>query len=289
MFLPFQLWEIRKQIWMWWAVIFNLSQKYNFQLLQNWYSSYFKIEKDCYGNWDFFRNFKAVSAELCDKSPSCSRATTWTIAWGERWYKSKTAHTSPQSRDSKPLIPSSSSRRKLSKSQRHAACQDQGEPIQQKCKICNYLRSWFPPQPFRSRISRINEWKITSAHRNVFHKVQNCFCFRDRPLYWQSLLFKQEYCHRKTSQPSSTSSYFQGKRVLPRCHLSPEKVLPPFLKMWQGRREIYEYLSLTGDDFEEGQWSDAWQVSCAWLCFIHVLGLIVGACGGESPSNCTAL
>ena len=157
-----------------------------------------------------------------------------------------------KSRDSKPLIPSSSSRKKLPKSQQHAACQDQGEPIQQKCKICNYLRNWFPPQLFRSRISRINKWKITSAHRNVFHKEQNCFCFRDRPLYWQSLLFKQVYCHRKTSQPSSKLSHFQGKRELPRCLLSPEKLLPPFPKTWQGRREIFEDLSLTGDDFEEG-------------------------------------
>ena len=211
-----------------------------------------RLKRIAYRNWDFLSNFKAVSAELCDKSPSCSRATTWTIAWGDKWDESKTAHTSPQSRDSKPLISSSSSRRKLSKSQRHEACQVRGEPNQEKCKICNYLRNWFPPQLISSRISHIKKWKLTSAHRNVFHKEQNCFCLGDRPLYWQSLLLKQVYCHRKTSQPSSTLSFIQGKKVLPRCPLSPEKLLPPFLKMWQGRMDIFEGLSLTGDDFEEG-------------------------------------
>ena len=140
-----------------------------------------RLKKIAYGNWDFLSNFKAVSAELCDKSPSCSRATTWTIAWGERWYKSKTAHTSPQSRDPKPLISSSSSRRKLSKSQRHEACQVRGEPNQEICKICNYLRNWFPPQLISSRISHIKKWKLTSAHRNVFHKEQNCFAWETDP------------------------------------------------------------------------------------------------------------
>ena len=55
-----------------------------------------RLKRIAYGNWVFLSNFKAVSAEHCDKSPSCSSATTWIIAWGARWYESRTAHTSPQ-------------------------------------------------------------------------------------------------------------------------------------------------------------------------------------------------